>query len=166
MFFRVSKSKVFIILLLVISSGFRYYNLGKNSLWMDEARQFREYYFAKSIKHVIIRALDQQQPPLDYFIGLFVTKTFGVSEITIRMSAFVFGSILPILVFFFVRKITDSTIAICASILIAVSAPLIQYSQEGRPYSIYFFFLFMSIASFFKLLDNQRFLDWAVYFFL
>jgi len=123
----------------LIGALLRLYTIGTRSLWMDEIRQVNYYYNSQNFWRLVDNAAAQTQPPLDYFIGFYLLKYFSFSELLVRFPAFLFGLLSIPLAYFVTRLIADRSVALVSSVFVAFLPVLIQYSQEARPYAIFYF---------------------------
>lgn len=151
-----------ILLLTVIGSLLRFYNLGFNSLWLDEAVT---YYYANLPFGQLwdsIRNGSEFNPPLFYVVESFMVY-FGKDEQLLRLIPAIAG-IVTIPVFYVLGKeFSDSNCGIVAAALVTFSSFLIYYSQEARAYSLLLLFVALSVV--FSLMGTKRgrILHWALF---
>jgi len=137
---------ILILLLIIFLGGFlRIYDLGAESIWLDEAESIIQA--DQSLSTVIETAIDTHNSPPLYFVILhFQMLLFGSGETAVRFPSAIFG----ILSLFFIYKIGcqlfNKKIGLISSFLLAISTFHIFYSQEARPYSL---FLLMTLLSFY-----------------
>jgi len=146
----ISHSRYVQILISLTSIGFflRFYNLGFNSLWLDEAATLN---FAKlSIIGIWnLTSGGEYNPPLFHWVEHFMLF-FGTTEIILRFIPALLG-ILTIPLFYLIGKETlDRNAGILAAALLTFSPFHLFYSQEARAYSMVLFF--MSLALLFYLI--------------
>ena len=139
----------------MLAACLRLYHLGYYSLWMDEVYQVSLQSRAISLGQVTEFAAQQNQPPLDYIIGYFISEFVPFSEFSVRFPSFIFGTGTVIVAFVFVRRLFNFWTAILSSLMLSFSTILIYYSQEARPYSIFFFFLMVLLTIFFWILESS-----------
>lgn len=128
--------------LIIFGVILRFYNLGFNSLWLDEAAT---YHFAKLsfIEIWELTAGGEYNPPLFHWVEHFMLF-FGNNEIILRLIP-AFSGILTIPLFYFIGKeLLDRNTGILAAALLTFSPFHIFYSQEARAYSM--MLLFISLA--------------------
>jgi uncharacterized membrane protein len=138
------------LLIFLFCTGFflRFYNLGFNSLWLDEAATLN---FAKLsfIDIWNLTAGGEYNPPLFHWVEHFMLF-FGTNEIILRFIPALVG-LLTIPVFYFIGKeILDRNTGIIAAALLTFSPFHLFYSQDARAYSMVLFF--MSLALLFYLI--------------
>ena len=148
---QVLKPIYYLVALITIGALLRLYNLGFNSLWLDEASTYTissQSFFA--IWQSMVNG--EFNPPLFYWIE-HIILWFGNSEILLRIVPAIFG-ILTIPVFYFIGKeFLNDKIGIVMATIATFSPFLILYSQEARAYSAMLFFI--SIAFLLYLKNNH-----------
>jgi len=123
-----------LIVLTVAGIFLRFYNLGYNSLWLDEATTYNISLQSFTGIWQTITTGSEFNPPLFYWVE-HIMLIFGNSEIILRFVPAVLG-VLSIPVFYLVGKeFLDRNTGIIAAAACTVSPFLIYYSQEARAYS-------------------------------
>lgn len=135
--------------------------LDSASLWCDEIGQIQSYYF-DSYKKVMYWAARFQQPPLDYWIGWSVFK-FADSDFAARLPAAIFGTLTIPVVFLLARRMVGRGVAVLVALGLAASPHMIHYSQEARPYAIFWFTLLLSVWLLTRAWERNRWRDWALF---
>lgn len=141
---------------------------------MDEVRQVSYSYTSANVIELIGDAANQQQPPLDYLVGWLIAKVVPFSETAARLPAFVFGSaLIPLVYLLGLRYLRapdagpreQRAPALVAAGLIAISPLLVEYAQEARPYSIFFFAVAVTLLALHRALriDSPR--SWLAFTF-
>ncbi len=133
--------KTFLLLFLIIIIGFslRWYDLGTESLWIDEAFSVHHAELpsiSENIKQVI---LTEGAPPGYYILLHGWITLFGNSEIAVRSLSVLFGVFSIIVLFFLVRLFFSEGVALLSSLFLATSMLQILLSQEARLYSLFTF---------------------------
>jgi len=123
-------------LVVVIGALLRFYDLGSDSLWLDEAVSWTE---AKdSLADLVWRSADDSvpHPPL-FNLSLFAAiKLFGDSEWDLRLPSAIFG-VANILALYWLGTMTvGRTAGLLGAVLLALSPFHLSYSQEARMYSL------------------------------
>lgn len=152
----------FLVALGAVGGAVRWHTLGDRSLWMDEIRQVG-YSSLDSAAEVVRMATTQNQPPLDYLIGWLMLSVFDFSEQAVRFPALVFGVLTLFALFYLARSIFSTSVGVVSASIACVSPTLVQYSQEARPYSIFFFLFLAVLVLFFRAARENRWRDWAVF---
>jgi len=151
-----------ILLTLTIVGGFlRLYNLGNNSLWLDEATTYgvsQGSFF--EIWQTSVTG--EFHPPLFHWIE-HIMLTFGQSEIVLRAVPALFG-ILVIPVFYLIGKeYRDKNVGIISAALLTVSYFGIFYSQEARAYSVVLCVFSIAILFYLRALRTDNKADWVLF---
>lgn len=160
----------------------RLWDLGRKSLWMDEAasvalarmpwQQFRWVWWLQEGNMATYYLLLQPWIHLGQssaFLRLLMFPSAiawvnqGLSEMWIRLLSVIFGvATIPIL-YLLARRLTNTRTALIASALLAVSPPHIYYSQEARSYSMAIFFVLLSALFFVRAIEQNRTRDWPLW---
>jgi mannosyltransferase len=158
-----TKSRYIQILIVLTIAGFflRFYNLGYNSLWLDEATTYSisSQSFAGIWQTI---AAGEFNPPLFYWIE-HLMLVFGNSEVVLRFIPAVLG-VLSIPVFYLAGKeFLDRNTGIIAAAACTVSPFLIYYSQEARAYSMMLFFVALATLFFLKAMKSGNRVHWILF---
>ena len=151
-------NKVILILLLILLLGsfLRIYDLGAESLWLDEAVDI--HVSQQSLGSVIETAGNLNHPPFYWVVLHFWMLPFGSSEIATRSLSAVFGIISVFLTYKIGCQLFNRRIGLISSFLSAISYFLIYYSQEVRNNGLLLLLTLLSFFFFLKVLkaDNPR----------
>src|SRR3989338_6722968 len=135
-----NKKLTYLLLGLILAGGLaiRIHNLSLSSFWIDELFHVNA---AKSILATGIPTLEggsiyMRAWPFTYIVVAFF-KFFGVSEITARMPAVIFGVLNIVLVFYMTRKWFGRLTALAASFLMAFYSLFVMMSRECRMYTLF-----------------------------
>jgi len=159
----ITKSRYVQILLFLILSGsiLRFYNLGYNSLWLDEAVTYTTSVKTFTEIWAVIGSGDFN-PPLFYWLekGMLI---FGSSEFILRFIPALLG-ILTIPLFYLIGKeFLDRNAGIIAAALLTFSSFHIYYSQEARAYSPMLFFASLAMLFFLKAIQQNDTKNWILF---
>ncbi len=139
----------------------RFYNLGFNSLWLDEAST---YTFAINSFQGIWQATASGEfnPPLFYWLehGMLM---LGNNEFFLRFIPAVAGVLTVPLIYFAGKEFLDRTTGLIAAAVFAFSPFLVYYSQEARAYSLMFFFVVFGMIFYLRALKDNRLSNWALF---
>jgi mannosyltransferase len=132
----------------LLASILRFYKLGQWSFWGDEFITVRN-------------ALNMGwESAITRPISLILTKVFieaaGVSEATARIASASIGVVTIPVLFFYSRKMTNSSVALIASLLLAVAPWHIYWSQSARFYTALLLFFTMALYFFYLALEHDR----------
>lgn len=151
-----------LVLLLTIAGLFlRLYQLGFNSIWLDEASTLG--YARKSIVDIwAATAGGEFNPPLFYWME-HMMLIFGESEVVLRLLPALFGALTIPLFYLIGRELIDEQTGIIAAALLVVSPFHIFYSQDARAYVPMLFFF--ALACWLYLLARRRglIMDWVLF---
>ncbi|MGA7798327.1 MAG: glycosyltransferase family 39 protein [Methanoregula sp.] len=150
-----------LIILTVIGLFLRFYNLGFNSLWLDEASTYT--ISVKSFADIWqVTASGEFNPPLFYWIE-HVMLMFGNNEVILRFIPALLG-VLTIPLFYLIGKeFLDRNAGIIAAAACTVSPFLIYYSQEARAYTMMLFFVALATIFFLKAMKSGRLIHWVLF---
>ncbi len=139
----------------------RFFNLGYNSLWLDEAST--NSFAVMSIPGIWQATTGGEfNPPLFYWIE-HCMLVFGNNEFVLRFVPALLGVLTIPLIYFVGKEFMDRNVGIIAAAASAFSPFLIFYSQEARAYSMMFFFVAFSMVFYFRALKNNDIRDWVLF---
>lgn len=150
-----------VFLLTIVGFLLRLYQLGFNSLWLDEASTLN---FARHSFFEIweITASGEFNPPLFHWMvhGMLF---FGDSEFLLRLLPAILGALTIPLFYLVGRELIDEPTGIIAAALLLISPFHIFYSQDARAYAPMLFFF--ALACWLYLLARRRglIMDWILF---
>ncbi len=150
------------ILIFCVGVFLRLYNLGKQSLWLDEA------YSVKMSKNLITLWSEQvtdSSPPLYYSILHYWMNLFGENQFSLRLLSCIFGILLIPLIFITGTIVFNAEVGIYAALLTAISPNHIYYSQEVRMYSLLSLLSLASFFFFYLSIKEKKNIYWVIYTF-
>lgn len=144
------------VLITVIGLVLRLYQLGTESLWIDEGfsiQYARDFDFSRI----------QDVRPL-YFAFLHFWMYLGHSEFFLRLPAALFGACAVPVMYLFGKRIVSERAGLAASALLAVSPFQIDHSQEIRMYSLVTLLTLLAMYQFclFLLRRKTKHLAWYI----
>ncbi|MCM1987208.1 glycosyltransferase family 39 protein [Methanococcoides seepicolus] len=150
--------KVALLIGMITVVGFllRFYHLGDQSLWLDEAissnaaaalLQYDSPVFPSG--HIYGRAI------LNTYLIALSYNIFGVSEFAGRLPSVIFGTLTIPIVYFIGAKLENRNVGILASIFIAFSVWEIMWSRQARMYQQLQFFYLASILLIYEFNNNR-----------
>lgn len=147
------KNKLILLLgILFIGLFLRVYDLGNESIWLDEGYSIR---YANLNLPQIISLQDNGLPPLYYIILHWWIHLFGDSEFSIRFPSVIFGFFAILMIYKIGSQIFDKDVGVLSSLLLGLSIFHIHYSQEARTYSLSVLLTLLSMYFFMKLLKKR-----------
>lgn len=146
---------------LLLSLFLRLINLNQ-SLWLDEAFQFKSTYFF-SLKELLTVYLPHDfNPPLSYLINFYFNRFFGWSETALRFPSVIFGVLTVYLVYKLAKNIKLKK-PVIPSLLLATAPLHLYYSQEARMYSLSGFLVTLSTLLLVNFLQQKTNIYWYVF---
>lgn len=147
--------------LTLIGTILRFYNLGYNSLWLDEATTYN--LAVKSIPDIWLATTGGEfNPPLFYWAE-HIMLLLGNSEVVLRFLPALLGILTIPLTYLVGKEFMDRNTGIIAATAFASSPFLLFYSQEARAYSMMLFFVTFAMVFYFRALKNNSLRDWALF---
>lgn len=150
--------------IVLLAAAFRFYGIANQPMWYDELISMSMALFRGGLG-AIWNVRYYPHPPLFPVLLYFILKVLPASEFAVRLLA-VFASLLAFP--FFYRLAADTVnkrTALVGMLLLAFSPFHIFYSQEGRPYSLMFTLVLVTVWVLYKALHSERVLWWVLHFF-
>jgi mannosyltransferase len=136
----------------LLAAILRFWNIGSDALWMDEAASWRQASFG--FMDMLRETAWDNYPPV-HNVALFVSmRLFGDGEAAIRLPSVVFGILTVPAIFLAARELFGRLAGVVAALLVATAQFQIHYSHEARMYSA--FALFAALSLYFMLLQLRR----------
>jgi len=139
----------------------RFYNLGGNSLWLDEASTLT---FARQTLAGIWESTagGEFNPPLFYWLehGMLL---FGESEFVLRLLPALLGVLTIPVVYFIGKEFRDRDVGLIAAALLAFSPFHIFYSQEARAYAPMLFFFSLALLFYVRASRSDETRSWVLF---
>ncbi|MEA2056915.1 MAG: glycosyltransferase family 39 protein [Patescibacteria group bacterium] len=135
-------SLISLILILLISLGLRFYQLGNlpSAFHTDEmALGYNGWSLLRTGKDewgerlpLVLRSFDDYKPAVYSYLSIPGIALFGLSQFSTRLPAAIFGCLLSILVYFLVKQLTkDKLTALISALVIAISPWHIEISRTA-----------------------------------
>jgi mannosyltransferase len=152
---RSARSEILVVAILLIGFSLRVYDLGTESLWIDEGTSIQ---LARlSLPQIIENRSQSVNPPLYFIVLHYWVRLFGESEFSIRLPSVVFGSLALVMIYRLGDLIFGKKVGTLSCLLLAISVFHISYSQEARGYSLMGLLALISMFFFIKLLVRANF---------
>jgi mannosyltransferase len=151
--------------IILLGSLLRIYDLGTESLWLDEATSV--VWSQTSLVSVVQSSGTlHNQPPLYFALLHFWMLLFGTSETAVRSLSAIFGIISIFLIYQVGYRLFSRRVGLISSFLSAISYFYIYYSQEARAYSLLLLLTLLSFFLFISILKSDIVRRWyfPVYF--
>lgn len=139
-----------LLLILLIASILRFYNLDFQSLWMDEIYTMNISSPNFSLKEFHSEMLLREGFPYLYYILIKISYfIFGYSSVVARGFSAVVGILSVYAIYILGKELSNKKTGLIAALLLAINEYCIYVSQDARLYTLY---LLISIFSFYKLI--------------
>lgn len=153
----IKKYELILLVILFLGLFLRVYDLGKESVWFDEAYSISMAKF--NVFQIFVEtAKDDYNPPFYYIILHYWIKMFGDSEFSSRFPSVIFGFFTILMIFKVGSLIFDKEVGVLGALLLGLSVFNIQYSQEARCYTLLTLTSLLSIYFFIKFLEKRTYL--------
>lgn len=133
------------IILFASTLGIRMAGLGSEALWYDES--FSAALGRLPLPQMIQATAGDVHPPLWYLVVWLVSHLGGTSEFWLRVPAALFSAGAVTELYLLVRNMVDHRTGLWSAGLMAFSAGMQYYGQEGRQYSLFTFLIMMCLRS-------------------
>lgn len=145
-----------IILILIVATILRLYNIDYQSLWMDEIYTLNvaspKHSFSQIISEVNLR---ESFPYLYFFIMNTMFTLFGDTSIVARIPSVIFGIAAVWMMYKFGKETYSKKVGLIAALLFTFNEYAIFHSQDARAYSLYLLCLLFSFYRFVIFLKNN-----------
>ncbi|MDD4127803.1 MAG: glycosyltransferase family 39 protein [Methanomicrobium sp.] len=146
--------------LVIFGFALRFYNLGFNSIWLDEGTTLG--YARMGYIQIWSSVMAEFHPPLFYWLE-HIMMVFGESEFTLRVIPALCG-VLSIPVFYLIgREIVNRDVGIISALLVTVSPFVIYYSQDARSYTMILLFFSISLLCYMWALKTRNMKWWILF---
>jgi uncharacterized membrane protein len=145
----------FLIILTILGCASRFFLLGRESLWLDEAVSLESAGRAASLhlENWIFFSGWEDPHPIFYYLVLHLwTRLVGASETALRGLSAVFGVLLVVCTYHIGRKLISKEAGMIAAMLLLLNPVAVYYSQEARMYTLIPLLIILSSYYFCELL--------------
>jgi mannosyltransferase len=142
----------------LLALGLRFYKLGEWSFWIDEIFTINRAQAHYSSLEETLRNI----PPFTNWVPLSLLlisgamNTFGTSEWTVRLVPALIGAFTAPILYFPVRRMFGSTVALIFAFLLAISPWHVQWSQNGRFYVALMLLYMLTLLAFYFGIERNR----------
>ena len=152
-------SLIFLFLITFIALWLRFRLLGTKDLWLDE-------YFTESGAFYPLKKIFEASHTRTTLLFSVIMKVYAsmicllshrtyLTPFELRIPNVIFGSLLVFVIYFILRKISDSVASLISSLLCAISYCLIYYSRDGRYYPFMLLCVAISLLSAIYIIDTS-----------
>jgi 4-amino-4-deoxy-L-arabinose transferase-like glycosyltransferase len=139
--------------LTVLAAAIRFYRLGHQGFWFDEANTAQLVHFSPG-KMLGLLPNYESTPPLYYCIAWVWARVFGYGETGLRSLSAVAGVLTVPVLYGAASKLVSVRAGVIAAALAACNPLLIWYSQEARAYQLLVLLSGLSVLAFAYLLER------------
>jgi len=151
---KLTRDHAILFVILFLSLFLRIYNLGSESIWIDEGFSIKSAHL--TLPQIIKQASQLvENPPLYYFILHFWIKIFGASEFSARFPSVIFGFFTVFMCYKIGKSLFNKEAGLLSALLVGLSSFHIHYSQEVRAYSLLAFLTSLSMFFFIRILREN-----------
>lgn len=142
--FSKNKDCFWLLSIVVVSVVLHFWELGKQSVWIDEMFTLRniECTWSEVIKTSVTV---NNSPPLYYICNKLFCSVFGYSEIALRFLSALFATLSVVMLYFFTKEIFSKKIALLSAFLLAINPLALWFAHEARNYTMVVFLLLFSL---------------------
>ena len=148
---------------LAVGATLRFYHLGTQPIWGDEALTLQVYAVGAHARDVLANVWAKAFHPPLYFLIVHYVTALGASETTLRLPSAVLGIATIPIVYLITRRLFRVGAAGIAAVVVALSPFHLYYSQEARMYSLQVFLCAASTVFFLKAWKSRHPLDYLLY---
>ncbi len=123
---------LFLVLILALAAGLRFYRIGEQSLWSDEGNSAA--LAVRSLQQITADAGNDIHPPLYYWLLHLWVGIFGTSEAGLRSLSALVGVMLVLATFSLGRAMYDDATGLAAAFVSALAPFQVYFGQEARMY--------------------------------
>jgi hypothetical protein len=145
---------------LLLGTALRFLNLGRQSLWCDEAWSW----LVSQMGFIGIIHLGDNHPPLYYFLLKISLWILPSSEFGLRLISCIFSIAAMTVMVRFVNRRWGHRAAVYVGLLVALSPSDIYYAQEARMYSLLAFLFVLAFTELVEALEGKpaHLIGWVV----
>lgn len=142
--FSKNKDCFWLLSIVVVSVVLHFWELGKQSLWIDEMFTLRniECTWSEVIKTSVTV---NNSPPLYYICNKLFCSLGGYGEVALRFLSALFATLSVVMLYFFTKEIFSKKIALLSAFLLAINPLFLWFSHEARNYTMVVFLLLFSL---------------------
>ena len=149
---------VWLALITLVAAGLRIYKLGAWSFWIDEIFTINHATAHFSTPQLILEYLppNRNWVPLSVILTAQSLNLWGINEFNARLTAALIGIITVPVLYFPVRKMFNTRVAIITVLLLSVSPWHIEWSQNARGYTSLMLFYWLALFAFYFGIEKDK----------
>lgn len=161
-----NKHKLLLLVIFLFSFFVRFYQVGNYPplLWDEAAIGYNAYSLLQTGKDeygkifpLIFKSFGDYKPGFYVYLTLPFIKIFGLNSLATRLPSVIFGSLLPIVIYFLIKEINQKAhkTALLASLMLAFNPYSIHFSRSAWESNILTFQLVLASYFFFKYINKR-----------
>jgi 4-amino-4-deoxy-L-arabinose transferase-like glycosyltransferase len=158
--FKSSSNAQLLLLITLLGFALRIYQLGSESLWLDEATTFS--LSSGTFGQIFQATSGDVHPPLYYYLVHFFLLA-GDSEFMVRLPSMLLGVLSIPLIYLVTTRLFSQKEGLISSFLLSISLMHIFYSQEARMYSMLAFLTLASLYFFYYAIETNKKEAWILF---
>jgi hypothetical protein len=151
----------------LFAAALRFYRLGEWSFWIDELRTINHALAHFSTPELIVANIPPARNwlPLSVMLTAQVLNGWTVTEFNARLVPAIFGIITILALYFPIKHMLNTRVALITVLLLAVSSWHLEWSQTARGYISLLLFSWLGVFAFYFGLEKDR-ASYFVWFFV
>jgi mannosyltransferase len=149
---------VWLALITLFGAALRFYKLGAWSFWIDEIYTINHALAHFSTPQLILENIPPSRNwiPVSVMLSAPVFNAWTVNEFSARLVAAIFGVITIPALYFPIKNIFNTRVALITVLLLAVSPWHLEWSQNARGYTSLVLFSWLAVFAFYFGLEKDR----------
>jgi len=158
---------VWLAVVTLIAAALRFYKLGEWSFWIDEIRTVDHALAHFSTTKLILDNIPPSRNwiPVSVMLSAQVLRIWAVNEFNARLVAAILGIITILALYFPIRSIFNSRVALITVLLLAISPWHLEWSQNARGYTSLLLFAWLAVFAFYFGFEKDR-ASYFIWFFV
>lgn len=154
-------------LITLLAAALRFYKLGTWSFWIDEIYTINHALSHFSTAQLILDNIPPARNwvPVSVMLSAQVFNVWMVSEFNARLVAAIFGIITIPALYFPIKNIFNTRVALIMVLLLAVSTWHLEWSQNARGYTSLLLFAWLAVFAFYFGFEKDR-VSYFIWFFV
>ena len=148
--------KILILLIIILGSFLRLYDVKTQSYWMDEGYTVNAILSIQENGNTILDSGNNYFCPIYCYPTYGFVKTFGNTPFAYRLLSIIAGIFLIIVIFLVTKSIFNKNIAFLAMFFTSFSYWQIAWSRQARWYTLFALFSILAIFYFYNFLYKQK----------
>jgi len=144
-----------VVTVLVLAAGTRFYGMGLESLWLDEATTYHRSLMPLS-DLVADAKVNHHNPAYFLMMSLWLKLGLGDNEAMLRAPSAFFGVLKTLAVYGMGRIAGGRWVALAAALVIVLNPGALAYDQEARMYALYALGASVAMGGVLYLLDHPE----------